>query len=320
MNKITQISKAPVPRAKFQDRHVCADNQMRAHVPLSGMKTLWFNTGTLCNITCVNCYIGSSPTNDNLVYLSVDDVKTFLDQIDTRRLPVEKIGFTGGEPFMNPAIIDMVRLSLEHGYSVLILTNAMAPMMRKGVQQGLSELVKEFNEHLTLRVSIDHPDPSKNDQIRGADSHAIAVRGMEWLQSIGANMHVAGRTLWGESEAQSREQYSAFYLAHGFSIDANNPVKTLLFPEMNEFLDIPEVTTSCWDILNKTSDQVMCASSRMVVRRKGADTPVVLACTLLPYSEEFELGSTLQEAEREVYLNHPYCARFCVLGGASCST
>ncbi|MEM9902495.1 MAG: radical SAM protein, partial [Pseudomonadota bacterium] len=34
---------------------------------------------------------------------------------------------------------------------------------------------------------------------------------------------------------------------------------------------------------------------------------------------EFELGETLAEAEGEVSLNHPHCAKFCVLGGASCS-
>jgi hypothetical protein len=63
----------------------------------------------------------------------------------------------------------------------------------------------------------------------------------------------------------------------------------------------------------------MCASSRMVVKRKGAEKPAVLACTLLPYAPEFELGETLAEAERDVALNHPHCAKFCVLGGASCS-
>jgi len=45
----------------------------------------------------------------------------------------------------------------------------------------------------------------------------------------------------------------------------------------------------------------------------------VVACTLLPYAPEFELGETLAEAERDVALNHPHCAKFCVLGGASCS-
>ena len=57
----------------------------------------------------------------------------------------------------------------------------------------------------------------------------------------------------------------------------------------------------------------------MVVKRKGADTPTVLSCTLLPYEPEFDMGPTLKDAEASVQLNHPHCAKFCVLGGASCS-
>ncbi|MEE8172653.1 MAG: radical SAM protein, partial [Alphaproteobacteria bacterium] len=60
--------------------------------------------------------------------------------------------------------------------------------------------------------------------------------------------------------------------------------------------------------------------SRMVVRRKGAARPAVVACTLLPYAPEFELGDTLAAATKlPVSLNHPHCARFCVLGGGACS-
>jgi len=64
---------------------------------------------------------------------------------------------------------------------------------------------------------------------------------------------------------------------------------------------------------------MMCASSRMVVKRKGAEKAAVVACTLLPYDPQFELGETLAEASGSVSLNHPHCAKFCVLGGGSCS-
>jgi hypothetical protein len=73
---------------------------------------------------------------------------------------------------------------------------------------------------------------------------------------------------------------------------------------------------------------MMCASSRMVVKRKGAAAPAVLPCTLLPYDRGFEMGTTLADAARAdggmfehgaVKLCHPHCARFCVLGGGTCS-
>jgi len=88
---------------------------------------------------------------------------------------------------------------------------------------------------------------------------------------------------------------------------------------MDEMIEVPEITTACWGILDKSPKDVMCSSSRMVVKRKGADRPTVLACTLLPYADGFDMGATLQEAEKDVALNHPHCAKFCVLGGASCS-
>ena len=83
--------------------------------------------------------------------------------------------------------------------------------------------------------------------------------------------------------------------------------------------DVPEITTACWGILRKSPEEVMCASARMVVKRKDAVAPTVLACTLLAYDPQFELGRTLAEAMRSVSLNHPHCASFCVLGGAACS-
>ncbi|UWQ51554.1 radical SAM protein [Leisingera caerulea] len=304
---------------KFQDAYVTADGQQRASVPLSRPETLWFNTGTLCNIECSNCYILSSPTNDALVYLTEAEVQGYLDQIAERGWPVREIGFTGGEPFMNPEMIGMARAALERGFEVLILTNAMRPMMRKTVKAGLLDLHEQFAGKLTLRISVDHHSAELHDKERGSGSFAKTIEGMEWLRDNGFRMAVAGRTVWSESEAQARAGYAALFAAHGFAIDAQDPGQTVLFPEMDETVEVPEITTACWGILNKSPDSVMCASSRMVVKRKGAETPAVLACTLLPYAPEFELGTTLAEAEHPVQLNHPHCAKFCVLGGASCS-
>ncbi len=91
------------------------------------------------------------------------------------------------------------------------------------------------------------------------------------------------------------------------------------FPELDETAEVPEITTNRQDILDKSPNDVMCASSRMVVRRTGASKPVVLACTLLTYSPEFEFSESLVEADCRVYLNHPHCSKFCALGGATCS-
>jgi len=306
-------------RGKFLDPLRTAKGEARARVALSNPQTLWFNTGTLCNIECTNCYIASSPSNDALVYITADEVASYLDQLEARNWGVSEIAFTGGEPFMNPQIIEMVEKSLDRGYDVLILTNAMRPMMRKSMQAGLLRLNAAYPGKLTLRISVDHYRADLHDAERGAGAFEKTLTGMKWLRDHGVRMAVAGRSVFADSDEDSRAGYGAFYAEHNFKIDAQDPGMTVLFPEMDERIDVPEITTACWEILDKSPDAIMCASSRMVVKRKGADRPVVLACTLLPYAPEFELGETLAEAERDVALNHPHCAKFCVLGGASCS-
>ncbi len=304
---------------KFQHPTLTADGQERAYVELSDPQTLWFNTGTLCNIACANCYIDSSPTNDRLVYLSTQDVVDYLDQLEERAWGVREIGFTGGEPFMCPDILEMARAALDRNYRVLILTNAMRPMQRPRIKAGLTRLQRDFKDQLTLRISVDHWSKDLHDKERGMGSFDATLAGMEFLAEIGMRMDVAGRTVWGETEADARRGYQALYERHGFEIDAHDPARTLLFPEMDASVAVPEITTACWDILGKSPKDVMCSNSRMVIKRRGAAHPSVVACTLLVDDPQFELGRSLQEAEGSVRLNHPHCAKFCVLGGASCS-
>ncbi|HEY8263590.1 MAG TPA: radical SAM protein [Methyloceanibacter sp.] len=315
-------------RAKFRDPDWTATGERRARVALDELRTLWINTGSLCNIECRNCYIESSPTNDRLVYITAREVSRFYEEIAATRLPVKEIGFTGGEPFMNPDIIPMMEDALARGFSVLILTNAMQPMVRPRVLAGLLALRDSHRDQLTLRVSLDHYTKERHEEERGPGTFDSTIAGIDWLSCAGFKIALAGRTCWGESEADARKGYAARIKARGWPVDAHDPSSLVLFPEMDARAELPEITESCWGILGKQPSQLMCASSRMVVKRKGADRPVVLPCTLLPYDPAFEMGATLSEASRAdggmfdhgaVKLCHPYCAEFCVLGGGSCS-
>jgi uncharacterized Fe-S cluster-containing radical SAM superfamily protein len=313
---------------KFSDPEITAKGERRARVALAGLRTLWLNTGSLCNITCRNCYIDSSPDNDRLAYISRAEAAAYLDEIARDRLPVREIGFTGGEPFMNPDIIAMLGDALARGFAVLVLTNAMQPMLRPRIREGLTALRDAYASRLVLRVSLDHHSPELHDTERGPGSFAKTVEGIDWLAREGFTLTLAGRTCWGESEADARVGYAALIAARAWSVDAYDPGALVLFPEMDEHADVPEITQDCWGILQKDPKDVMCASSRMVVKRKGAAAPVVLPCTLLPYDPAFEMGETLGEAARAdggmfdqgaVKLCHPHCAKFCVLGGGTCS-
>ena len=299
---------APLDPAKFRDPLLTAKGDKRAWVGMERLETLWINTGTLCNLACRSCYIESSPTNDALVYLSLAEAEAYFDE--AAALGTRVIGFTGGEPFMNRDMIAMMRAALARGFELLVLTNAMRPMRR--FEAALREIAAAHGERVVMRVSLDDHDRGPHEAERGPGTWRKAIDGLVWLARAGFRVAVAGRR--GGDEAEARAGYEALFARLGIAVD-----HLVLFPTMDAFADVPEISEGCWDLLHVAPAAMMCASSRMVVKAKGAARPHVVACTLLPYDERFAMGETLAGAVRPVALNHPHCARFCVLGGASCS-
>ena len=299
---------------KFENKFLTSDNKARAFIQAKKIQTLWFNTGTLCNLTCKNCYIESSPKNDRLAYLSFEEFKTFVNESIQNEMGTKEIGFTGGEPFMNKDVFKMIKYALDNDFKTLVLTNAMKPMMN-----NKNQLFKLNHLNLTIRVSIDHFTKHKHEQIRGPNSWEPMIEGLKWLSENKFNFCLATRLMWDEDEVTTRKNFKNFVKQYNLDLNTENKSQLVTFAEMDEKKDTPEITTECWDILNKNPDEVMCSNSRMIVKKKGDEKPSVIACTLLPYISEFNLGNSLKESMKKIYLNHPHCSKFCVLGGSSCS-
>ena len=299
---------------KFKEKLKTADGKDRAFIEISQLKTLWFNTGTLCNLTCSNCYIESSPKNDRLEYISFEEFKTFINESIQNELGTKEIGFTGGEPFMNKDIFKMIKYSLDNDFKTLVLTNAMKPMMN-----NKSQLLRLNHLNLTIRVSIDHYTKEKHEEVRGPNSWEPMIDGLKWLSENSFNYCLATRLMWGEDEDTTRNNFQKFIDQFNLKLNSKSKIQLVTFAEMDVNQDTPEITTECWKILNKEPETVMCSTSRMIVKKKGEKLPSVIACTLLPYEKEFDLGKSLKESNQKVYLNHPHCSKFCVLGGSSCS-
>ena len=338
----THGTKLPAP---FSDPFRTADGSSRASVAFQRFEILWFNTGSLCNLSCPSCYIESSPSNDRLGFITQRDLEIYLDELDTltnqaRSTPKThiKIGFTGGEPFVNPEMPQLLEICLKRGHYCLVLSNAMRPMRR--FDKELTGLAQDFPDKVEFRISLDHFEAAWHDYERGSGSFAQSLDGIRLLQSLGFEVTVAGRLQLGKgeetlqcregdsvspprppllNETAMRQGYSGLFTAEGITIDAWDPASMVLFPEMHPRLQVPEISTDCWNILGKSPSEMMCSNSRMVLKRKGTEHPVVVPCTLLPYDPRFELSERLGESLGAVQLNHPYCAQFCVLGGASCS-
>ena len=209
-----------IDRRKFSDPYITAKNEQRAVVSLTALRTL-------CNITCRNCYIESS-RNDRLAYLDVVDIRPYLDEIDRDKLGTTETGFTGGEPFMNPAFIDLLQECLSRRFSVLVLTNAMAPMRR--FHKSLVKLRDQPGDKLTIRVSLDHYTAERHDEERGAGGYWKTLEGLLWLTKKRLQACGRGRTVWEENETSLRAGYAELFAKYDIPLNADDPRELLLFP------------------------------------------------------------------------------------------
>jgi predicted phosphodiesterase/pyruvate-formate lyase-activating enzyme len=278
----------------------------KPEIALTALQTLWINTGTLCNITCAGCFMESSPSNDALSYFTLADLIALLDEAPAT---LREIGFTGGEPFMNPEIMPMLQAVLARGLHALVLTNAMRPMQRH--QAALARLLAAHPGQLSLRVSLDHFTADLHEALRGPGSFAPSLAGLRCLSAIGAPLSVAARTPWGQTEAMLRAGFAALFAAEGLRLNAQDQAELILFPEMDADSPLPPVTQAALAAL-PPDKPLMCANARMAVRRRGAAAASLTPCTLLPARE-------LPGWESKITLDHPHCGRFCVYGGASCA-
>ncbi|MEY2853858.1 MAG: hypothetical protein RL030_990 [Pseudomonadota bacterium] len=150
-----------------------------ATLRLVAFRELWIHTGTACNLSCPFCHEGSSPADTRLPALTLAQVAPFLDEAAAQG--VGEFAFTGGEPLILREILPVLKHALRLR-PVLVLTNGMAPFIRKS--HLLAEL-RQMPHALRFRISIDWPDEARHDAGRGPKSFRKALEGLRLLHSAG---------------------------------------------------------------------------------------------------------------------------------------
>jgi len=303
----------------WADLGFTADGSPRAFATLEKtLHTLWFYTGSWCNIECQGCYVESSPRNKEMLHLREEHLVHFLDQIEQAPETLQ-VAFTGGEPFGNPHMCRMIRTALERGHRVLVLTNAMSPMQGKLAWGALETIIPQYRGSLTFRVSFDHPHVEQHDAIRGKGSFDSALKGLKMLTELGAQVDLAGQSVTNDPEEWLRQKYQTLADQAGLvGFDAQDSSRMVIFPRMEETSVPPvEITTAC--VANKIVDpqQYMCATQRMIVWHAGDESPVVHPCTIM-FEREYAMGSRLGKPGEQVLLSDSRCSSFC-MGGGSCT-
>ncbi|MGI8807142.1 MAG: radical SAM protein [Acidimicrobiales bacterium] len=155
-------------------------------VPLFGSALfpprLWLYTNFHCNLRCSYCSVASSPAARRRS-MAPDRFCRLVDEaVDSG---FTEIYVTGGEPFLEAGIVDMVEYSSARVPTVL-LTNAM--LFRGRQRSELSRLAGRPN--LVVQTSIDGARPETHDRNRGEGSWARAMEGIRIATELGLPMRV----------------------------------------------------------------------------------------------------------------------------------
>ena len=281
-------------------------------VPLTALDQLWFQvSGTVCNLRCSHCFISCSPDNHSFWFMTRAEVRSALEE--SARFNVREYYFTGGEPFMNREMVEILDDTLDFGPAT-VLTNA--TLLPPRTVEGLRRIAEGRCHPLELRVSVDGPTPAINDAIRGEGTFERAMDGVGSLVAAGFRPIITTMQSWPCEEMPCMLQ--AFRDALG-RVGYREPRLKVLPPlligeEANRNRGYsPDERVTHEMMHGYDIDQLLCTRARLVTAAG------VYACPILLDYPSARLADTLTEAVGvSVELGESACYT-CYVNGAICS-
>lgn len=285
----------------------CADAPA---VHTSELDTVWFQVGgTICNLRCRHCFISCSPENDRFGFLSLATCERYLDE--ARSLGVKEYYLTGGEPFANPDICDILESTLQHGLAT-VLTNA--TLFRTVTLDRLEAIRRASSYTLEMRVSLDGYAAEMNDPIRGRGTFDRAMKGLRDLVKRGFEPIITITRTWEESDDEVLAGFTRTLSEIGY---AQPRLKVLPLIKLGAevertgaYSEEARITPAMLDGFDE--NQLLCSSARMVTDQG------VWVCPILLDAADARMGETLAETVLDFPLRHAACYT-CYQFGAICS-
>ncbi len=280
-------------------------------LPLSALDALWFQVaGTLCNLRCHHCFISCAPDNHTLGMMTFAQFKPYLDE--SVKFGVKEYYFTGGEPFINPEIFEILEATLAVGPAT-VLTNATRFNKEKIARLAAMRNTSDYS--LELRVSIDGFSPETNDPIRGPGTFAQAMDGVNILVAAGFLPIITSMRSWPmEEDDEFLREFKARLAEVGYTRPRMKLLPSLKIGQ-EALRDHPYgkyefVTEAMMGGYDET--QLLCHNSRVVSDRG------VHVCPILVDQPDARLGTMLKDAFKGYRLRHQACIT-CYRFGALCS-
>ena len=143
---------------------------------------VWFYSNYHCNLQCSYCLTESAP----LVERRELGTEAIIERSrEAKALGFTGLGVTGGEPFILDSMPELVA-ALGRELPTVVLSNATLFNKRR-----LREVEPLADLPVHIQISLDHPDPIENDEMRGPENFRKVVEAIPRLVERGIGVRIA---------------------------------------------------------------------------------------------------------------------------------
>lgn len=239
-----------------------------------------------CSQRCKHCYIDFPLSKKVKDFIPVDIIKKALN--DTAQQNLQCIYLTGAEPMTHPDFNSILRLCLKR-CNVCICTNGSFINEKKA--RFLKRVEDESSFEIIFKLSIDHYNEIKNDDIRGRGTYRQVMHAVKSLIKYEFNPILCITNYYNEDKSILLEEFKKICDKIGFETQPHNFV-------INEcyFKTKPsEIMDTHWESLD-------CEYGR-ILTSKG-----IYTCPFLSNDHRGRSGADFTDFSKKTVLETPQCA------------
>lgn len=278
--------------------------------PLHHLDALWIQVaGTLCNLTCTHCFVSCGPGDLHHGLMSREEVGARVRE--GLALGVREFYFTGGEPFMHPALLEILEDTLPLAPCTVLTNGTLFTSERLADLRRLDEATRYT---LEIRVSLDGATAAEHDRFRGPGSFERALDGLRGLEASGLLPIVTATHSTDEDDLSFRARYLVMLRAAGLARPRLKVLPMFRLGRETARSRGYEAFESLRDLPAEGFDpqRLQCGHCRAVTA-KG-----VFVCPLLVDEPGGRLGERLIDAQAPYRLDHGACFT-CYVTGMTCA-
>lgn len=174
-------------------------------------------TAKNCNQHCKHCYIEFSQYKKVDDFIDIETIKEALN--DTTLEEIECIYLTGAEPMTHPDFNAILRLCLKRS-NVCICTNGSYINEKKA--RFLKKVEDESSNEIIFKISIDHYNEVKNDDIRYRGAYRQAIFAIKHLIKYNFNPIITVTNYYNEDKGQILNGFNEVFIKNNFDLDTTN--------------------------------------------------------------------------------------------------